>query len=81
MATPTVPGLIGIKNHGNTCFINIIVQCLGHTEQILHYILSGQCQRDVAALRKGKKKVPSVLQWMDITLYMDTFIIINIYDH
>ena len=61
MATPTVPGLIGIKNHGNTCFINIIVQCLGHTEQILHYILSGQCQKDVATLRKGKKKVPSIL--------------------
>ena len=59
MATPTVPGLVGIKNHGNTCFINAIVQCLSHTEQILHYVLSGQCQRDVATLRK--KKVPSFL--------------------
>ena len=52
----SLPGLIGIKNHGNTCFMNAIIQCLSNTEQLLHYILSGKCQNDIGTLRRNKKQ-------------------------
>lgn len=53
---PMVPGLVGIKNHGNTCFLNAILQCLSNTEQFLYYLLSEQCRRDLSSLKRKKKK-------------------------
>lgn len=35
------PGLTGLTNLGNTCFMNAALQCLSNTRALRHYFMKG----------------------------------------
>ena len=48
-------GLTGLKNLGNSSYINSIIQCLSNTPELMYYYVSGLYKKDIR-LSEGKKK-------------------------
>jgi ubiquitin carboxyl-terminal hydrolase 8 len=43
----TKNGSVGLKNLGNTCYMNSILQCLNATSPLTHFFLSGNFRNDI----------------------------------
>lgn len=58
----------GIQNHGNTCFINSVVQCLNNTNPFAEYFVLDYYQEDLAQLRKRGQISAELIENMTILL-------------
>lgn len=46
----------GIRNHGNTCFLNAIIQCLSHTDLLAKYFVLDSYKEDLQRHKNQMKK-------------------------
>ncbi|XP_060522834.1 ubiquitin carboxyl-terminal hydrolase 31 [Cylas formicarius] len=51
-----IPGVTGLDNHGNTCFINAVLQCISHTDVLAEYFVLDKYKIDLSRRNKLNSK-------------------------
>jgi len=47
------PGVVGIKNHGNTCFASSVIQCLSNTEHFTEHFINDRHRAQLVAAEQS----------------------------
>lgn len=55
-APDDTPGVTGLKNQGNTCFINAVIQCISNTDILAEYFVLDKYKTDLARRNKLNSK-------------------------